>query len=194
MDALGREPAVTDLLARWREGDAEAGEAVAPLVYDEMRKIARRLFRGERREHTLQATALVHEVFIELIERRGIEWPNRAQFYGFTAHMMRRVLVHHSRQRGAAKRGAQWTKVAFDELRDLPLDRAADLVALDDALSVLQAHDPLQAKLVELRVFGGLTIAESAQFLGCSPSTANRAWTQALAHLGRILTGDAVGA
>ncbi len=196
LQSSGREAKrpITELLERWRAGDPEAGHAVAPLVYREMRRIASRLLRRERRGHTLQATALVHEVFVELFQGHGVPWPDRVRFYGFTAHLMRRLLVRHGRRRNTAKRGGQWVRLAFDELRDVPQARTVELEALDGALDALQQHEPRQAKLVELRIFGGLTIAESARFFGCSPSSVHRMWRQAVVFLREDLAGDARGA
>jgi len=184
------ETAITAVLERWNAGDREAVARVMPLVYDELRRIAHRLWRGERGESLLQATALVHEAFFQLVETRGVCWHNRNEFYGFAAHLMRRILVLHSRRRDAVKRGGRLERVGLDEGRDVALrglggsgSRTPDLLDLDMALHDLAHHDPQKAQIVELRVFGGFTIAETANLLGVSVSTVNRQWRQAIAWL-----------
>jgi RNA polymerase sigma factor (TIGR02999 family) len=178
---------LTELLRRWSAGDREAAEQAMALAYDELKSLARAFFRRERAGHTLQATALVHEAFARLVDQEGIDWQGRAHFVGFFAHVMRRVLVDHARERNAAKRGGGRFAVTLVE-SDLPAhERGPDLLALDAALDRLQALDPQKAALVELRFFGGCSIEETARGMGVSPATANRQWRRARAWLYREL-------
>ncbi len=183
---------VTVLLEAWNAGDPEAQDKILPLVYDELRSIARRYFLRERRGHTLQATAIVHEAYVRLIEDSGIEWRSRAHFVGLAARLMRRILVDHARHRNAAKRGGKQRKVTLIEADALAMGRPPDLIALDDALAVLAGVDGLKASIVELRFFGGLTVAETASYLEIAPATVVRHWDRARAWLYRQLSaGDA---
>ncbi len=177
---------VTHLLGRWGDGDRAAAEAVMPLVYNELRQIARRYFRNERPNHTLQATAVVHEVYMALEQRMDIEWQDRRHFYGMAACLMRRALVDHARRLGFAKRGAGLQRVQLGNA-DLPSTRPESLIALDDALRDLARVDPRKALIVELRFFGGLTVDEIAQCLGSSPRSVAREWRRAKAVLYRAL-------
>jgi RNA polymerase sigma factor (TIGR02999 family) len=174
---------ITKLLQNWSAGDPQAAERVLPLVYEELRQIAARQLREERGDHTLQATALVNEAYLRLQGQEGFEWPSRAHFFAFAAHLIRRVLVDHARHRNRAKRGGKIERVALAEARDLALERPPDLVALDDALSHLETLDPRKAAVVELRYFGGLTLEEIAHHLGISPETVGREWRRARAWL-----------
>ncbi len=180
--------AITQLLEAWNAGDPAAPDQLLPLVYDELRAIARSYFRRERRGHTLQATAIVHEAYVRLIEDSGIEWRNRAHFVGLAARLMRRVLVDHARHRGAAKRGGKAHKVTLVEADALALGRPPDVIALDDALVALAQVDGLKASIVELRFFGGLTVAETATYLEVAPATVVRHWDRARAWLYRQLS------
>ena len=162
---------VTALLRRWQQGDQAATEELLPLVYGELRRIARRHLRGERHGHTLEATALVHEVYLRLSDGAELHWNDRVHFYAVAAQMMRRVLVDHARGRDAAKRGGSVIKVSLDEARDPAVESGADVVALDDALAALEALDPRKSRIVELRFFGGLTLEETAAVLGVSVPT-----------------------
>jgi RNA polymerase sigma factor (TIGR02999 family) len=162
---------VTELLHRWQQGDQEATEQLLPLVYGELRKIARRHLRGERHGHTLEATALVHEVYLRLSGGAELHWNDRVHFYAVAAQMMRRVLVDHARGRDAAKRGGTVVRVSLDEARDPAVESVPDVVALDDALRSLEALDPRKSRIVELRFFGGLTLDETAAVLGISVPT-----------------------
>ena len=146
---------VTKLLVEWSNGDQEALEQLTPLVYGELRRLAARYLRKERADHILQATALVHEAYIRLIDQRSVRWQNRAHFFGVAAQMIRRILVDHARSRHAAKRGAMAPKLSLDEAIALPDRREFDLVALDDALNSLARIDPQQSRIVELRFFTG---------------------------------------
>ena len=178
-----QETPITALLRAWSAGDAEAGEAVMPLIYRELRQIAEAYSRRERRGHTLQATAIVHEAYIRLIEQSGVEWQSRAHFIGTVAHMMRQILVDHARHRGAAKRGGRARHVTLAEVDALALERAPDLLRLDQALDDLAKLDERKAAIVELKFFGGLTTAEIADFLGVSVNTVARHWRRAKAWL-----------
>ncbi|MFN7960740.1 MAG: sigma-70 family RNA polymerase sigma factor [Thermoanaerobaculia bacterium] len=174
---------LTELLERWSSGDSEAASQLLPVVYEELKKIAVGLFAHERGDHTLQATALVHEAYLRLAEGQGFSWPSRNHFYSFAAHLIRRILVDHARNRNRLKRGGQAQRASLVEVADLGRDRPLDLVALDDALHGLAARDPLKARIVELRFFAGLTLEETAQALGVSSETIGRHWRLARAWL-----------
>jgi RNA polymerase sigma-70 factor, ECF subfamily len=178
---------VTALLQAWSRGDAAAGEKLAPLVYDDLHRRASRYFRRERREHTLQPTALVHEAFVRLAAQQGLTWQNRAQFLGLAAVMMRRILVDHARARASERRGGPWLRVTLDESVAWEQARELELIDLDEALRDLAEHDPRQARLVELRFFGGLRLEDAAEVAGVSLATAKRDWTMARAWLYRRL-------
>lgn len=183
--------AVTQLLVDWGNGDRQALEKLTPLVYQELKRLAARYLRRERREHTLQSTALVHEAWLRLIDQNHVHWQNRAQFFGIAGEMIRRILIDHARNRQAAKRGDGAIKLSLDEALGAPDRRDFDLVALDDALKDLAKLDPKQGKLVELRFFAGLSIEESAEVLGVSPATVKREWAAAKAWLYRELNARA---
>jgi RNA polymerase sigma factor (TIGR02999 family) len=191
-DNLGSPSDVTDLLRRWHEGDREALERLMPLVYQELHRIASRYLRHERPGHTLQSTALVHEAYVKLVDQRRVDWQNRAQFFGLAAQAMRRILVDHARARSREKRGSGAPLVALDAVQPVAAEadvHPADAIALDRALEKLETFDPGQARIVELRFFGGLTVEETADILGTSPSTVKREWTLARAWLYRELEG-----
>ncbi len=177
------EPDVTALLLEWREGDRKALDRLLPLVYGELRRLAASYLKQERPDHTLQPTALVHEAYLRLTRQRDVVWQNRAHFFGIAAQMMRRILVDHARKRQAAKRDAAAWRIATD-VSDAA-DRAPELLALDAALSNLEALDPQQAKVVELRFFAGLTVEETAEVAGISEATVKRDWRTAKAWLRR---------
>ena len=176
---------VSKLLLNWGQGDQGAREALIPLVYDELRRLARRYLRRERPDHTLQSAALVNEAYLRLIRQDQPQWQNRAHFFGVAAQLMRHILVDHARNRAAAKRGAGAPRLTLDPDVALPQARDVDLVALDDALNELAALDPQQSRLVELRFFGGLSIEETSVVLGVSPATVKREWATARAWLQR---------
>jgi RNA polymerase sigma factor (TIGR02999 family) len=176
---------VSKLLLNWGQGDQGAREALIPLVYDELRRLARRYLRRERRDHTLQSAALVNEAYLRLIRQEHPQWQNRAHFFGVAAQLMRHILVDHARNRAAAKRGAGAPRLTLDPDVALPQERDVDLIALDDALNQLAALDPQQSRLVELRFFGGLSIEETSVVLGVSPATVKREWATARAWLQR---------
>jgi RNA polymerase sigma factor (TIGR02999 family) len=176
---------VSELLLHWGHGDQNAREELIPLVYAELRRIARRYLWQERPDHTLQSGALVHEVYLRMLHEKSPQWQNKAHFFGVAAQLMRHILVDHARGRLAAKRGAGAHRLALDPQIALPQKRELDLVALDDALVRLAAFDPQQSRLIELRFFGGLSIEETAIVLGISPATVKREWTTARAWLQR---------
>ena len=181
------EPAeqVSKLLLDWGRGDPNAREEMIPLVYGELRRIARRYLWQERPDHTLQSGALVHEAYLRLVREKSPQWKNRAHFFGVAAQLMRHILVDYARGRLAAKRGAGAPRLALDPKIALPQRREIDVVALDDALTRLAILDPQQSRLVELRFFGGLSIEETAVVLGISPATVKREWSTARAWLQR---------
>jgi RNA polymerase sigma factor (TIGR02999 family) len=192
MPAAGRAPSeggVTDLLRAWSQGDRGAGEALFPLVYADLRRRASRCLRGERRGHTLEPTALVHEAFLRLVDQRRASWQNRAQFFAVAARMMRRVLVDHARGRKAARRGGTWCRVDLDEGAVAAGPRDLDVAALDEALDELGALDERQARIVEVRFFGGLSIEATAEALGLSVKTVKSDWRMARAFLHSRLAG-----
>ncbi|MBI3652461.1 MAG: sigma-70 family RNA polymerase sigma factor [Acidobacteria bacterium] len=175
---------VTQLLADWGGGDKQALEHLMPLVYQELHRLADYYLRRERQGHTLQATALINEAYLKIIDQRSVNWQNRAHFFGVAAQMMRRILVDHARSHLYAKRGGGAQKLTLDEALALPQqERDVDLVALDDALKTLEAMDAQQSRIIELRFFGGLTIEETAEVLSLSPATVKREWHWAKAWL-----------
>jgi RNA polymerase sigma factor (TIGR02999 family) len=183
------DPRLTQLLQAWQQGDAPAGERLVPLVYAELRRIARMKLSAERGSHTLQPTALVHEAWLRLMQQHGAGWQNRAQFFAIAAQAMRRILVDHARRRQAAKRGAGEQVVDVDDLADVLVSPVPDeqLMALDAALEQLTAIDDRQAKVVELRFFGGLSVEETSEVLGLSPTTIKREWATARLWLFRAI-------
>lgn len=189
---------VTGLLVAWSKGDRAALDELLPVVYAELRRQARRALRREAAGHTLQPTALVHEAYLRLVDQRRAEWADRVHFFAVAAHAMRRVLVDHARRHRAMRRGgANRRSVSLDALEatdvaDLAVDDRADvLLALDDALDRLAAHDPRQARVVECRFFGGLTEAETAEALGVTARTVTRDWVKARGWLYQAMHDDA---
>lgn len=176
---------VTRWLAAWADGDRAALGHLMPLVYDEMHRLAARYMRGERAGHTLQATALVHETFLELLEQRRVNWQSRAHFFGVAATLMRRVLLHHIEHKHAAKRGGGWQRVELDEGLGLTAGQMEDLMTIDRALETLETLAPRQCRVVELRFFVGFTVEETAKALDISPITVKREWRMAKAWLER---------
>jgi RNA polymerase sigma factor (TIGR02999 family) len=179
------------LLARWSKGDASARDALVPLVYDELRKIARRCLAGQRSSHTLQPTALVHEAYLRLAGRDSVEWQDRMHFFAMAAQMMRHILVDHARKRAAAKRGGNAVTIVVDEMSAVSRQPSLDVLALDDALTRLASLDPRQSQIVELRFFGGLSIEKAAEVVKISPATAKREWTTARLWLHKAMSEDA---
>lgn len=182
---------VTQLLVDWSNGDQAALQKLMPLVYGELQRLAERYLRRERSDHTLQSTALVHEAYMRLIDQKHVRWQNRAHFYGVAAQMIRRILIDHARSSQAQKRGGDVLRLSLNEDIDVPEERAISLLRLDDALQGLQAIDPQQAKIVELRFFSGLSIEETAEVLQISPATVKRDWVMAKAWLFREMTRSA---
>lgn len=172
-------PDVTELLCRWSAGDEQAPETLMPLVYQELRDLARRYLQRERGNHTLQPTALVHEAYLRLVDQSRVQWQNRAQFFGVAAQLMRRILVDHARAHVAAKRGGQAERISLDDAEISPEARATELVELDAALAELALVDLRKSRIVELRFFGGLSIDETAEAMGVNSATVRRDWTVA---------------
>ncbi|MEM1178450.1 MAG: sigma-70 family RNA polymerase sigma factor [Acidobacteriota bacterium] len=185
-----RPPAdVTDLLLAWGEGDAAARDRLMGVVHGHLRDQARGQLARERSGHTLQPTALVNEVYLRLVDRRRVQWRNRAHFFGFAAQTMRRILVDHARGKNAQKRGDGVIPVALEDLGDVAAAGGVDLIALDDLLEELARRSPRQARIVELRYFGGLTIGETAEILEISESLVSADWALARSWLYRELRG-----
>ena len=179
---------VTQILKNWGEGSEEASAQLMPLVYEELRRLARDYLRRERADHTLQATALVHEAYLRMVDEKNVTWQNRAHFYGIAARLMRRILVDHARAHNAAKRGGLQQKFTLDEARDLPAPGATDLVALDGALESFAKTYPRKSEVVELKFFGGLEANEIAEVLNVSQKTVLRDWSFAKLWLCRELS------
>jgi len=184
---------VTQLLVKWGEGDQKALDELMPLVYSELRRLAANYLRRERQNHTLQATALVNEAYLKLIDQRNAHWQNRAHFYGVAAQLMRRILVDHARQHKAAKRGgSEQQRLSITSAgqlggKNLAAEPVLDLLALHEALQELAVIDPQQERIVELKFFGGLSIEETAEVLGIGHATVERDWKMARAWLRRKL-------
>jgi RNA polymerase sigma factor (TIGR02999 family) len=176
---------VSQLLVRWRDGDKSALDKLTPLVYEELRRLARHYMRGERVGHTLQATGLVNEAYIRLVDLREMAWQNKAHFFAVAATLMRRILVDHARSRNYAKRGGSRQRLSLGNADQFEKQPDVDLVALDDALMTLEGMNAQQSRIVELRFFGGLTIEETAEVLGISHATVERDWAVARAWLRR---------
>jgi RNA polymerase sigma-70 factor, ECF subfamily len=174
---------VTVLLAEATKGDQQAASKLVPLVYDELRRLARHYMRRERENHTLQATALVHEAYLKLVQHQSVDWQNRAHFFGIAAQVMRHILVDHARGHGREKRGAGQQLVSLEEALVFSPEKSAELIKLDESLERLAKLDPRQGRIVELRFFGGLTVEETAHILGISPKTVKREWSVAKAWL-----------
>jgi RNA polymerase sigma-70 factor, ECF subfamily len=181
---------VTTLLGELSEGKREALDELMPLVYAELRRMARRYLRRERPDHTLQATALVNEAYVRLVGQREVDWQNREHFFGIAAQMMRRILVNHAEAKHAEKRGGHDRKVSLDEALEFFAQREIDLIELDDALERLSARDIVQSRIVELKFFMGLTIEEIAEVTKTSPATVKREWNMAKTWLYSQLKHD----
>jgi len=178
-------------LVRWRSGDKAALDSLMPLVYTELRRIANRYLQGERSDHTLQSTALVHEAYVRMTGQALPQWQNRAHFFAVAAQLMRQILVDHARSHRASKRGGDVYKLALEDAEEQPKVLDFDIVALDDALKSLALMDEQQSRVVELKFFGGLSVEDTAEVLGISPSTVKRDWTTARAWLFRELNRSA---
>jgi RNA polymerase sigma factor (TIGR02999 family) len=179
---------VTQLLRDWSDGNSAAREELLQLVYRPLRELAGHHLRRERDGHTLQPTALVHELYLKLVKQRRVDWSDRGHFFAVAAQMMRRILVDHARRRKSDKRGGEMVSLALDDALDVAAAESIDVVALDVALEHLTAIFPQQARIVELRFYGGLTIDETAEVLGVSAATISREWTMARAWLRRSLS------
>ena len=181
---------LTQILHDWNSGDESAHERLLPFVYDELKRQARRLMSRERVDHTLQPTALVHEAFLRLAKQGGIDWQNRSHFYGIASRLMRQILIDHARQHGAAKRGFAQVHFSLDDVT-IPVEtRASSILALNEALDLLEALDERQAKIVEMRFFGGLSNTEIAEALDISERTVQRSWSVAKLWLYREMTNS----
>ena len=181
-------PDVTGLLRAWGQGDREAGDRLVPLVYKQLRRRAAAYLRQERPNHTLQATAVVHEAYLRLAGQKRASWQNRAQFYGVASQMMRRILVDHARRRKMNKRSGRWVRVSLTDLGAAAPDPGFDVLMLDSLLDRLATFDARKSRVVELRYFGGLSLEETARFLDVSPATIDREWRAARAWLHAQLT------
>jgi RNA polymerase sigma factor (TIGR02999 family) len=181
---------ITQLLLDWSEGNRAALERLTPLVYGELHRLAHHHMNRERAGHTLQTSALVNEAFLRLVDQRNVKWNNRAHFFAIAAQMMRRILVDYARSHLYAKRGAGAVHVSLDRVGLVSNEPAAEVAALDEALTKLGSIDPQQARVVELRFFGGLTIKETAEVMGISVDMVKREWSTAKAWLYREMTGN----
>lgn len=190
---MGSEPPpheVTLLLRAWGGGDKQALDRLAPLVYRELRRIASRMMAGERPNHTLQATALVNEAYLRLVDARQVSWQDRAHFFALCARAMRQILIDHARSRGSTKRGGGEVAIELDEAMAAAPSPEVNLLELDDALKRLEALDPRKSQVVELRFFGGLSLEETAEALNVSTKTVQRDWNLARAWLYRELRSN----
>jgi RNA polymerase sigma factor (TIGR02999 family) len=178
----------TEIIKKARQGDRYDLDDFLPLVYDELKKIAAHKLAAERSNHTLQATALVHEAYLRLVEQHSVNWQNRAHFFAIAAEMMRRILVNHAESHKAKKRGDGKTMISLDDAENLAAEQEIDLIFLDNALNELAKFDASAARIVELKFFGGLTNEEAAEVLGVSDSTVKREWRMARAWLTTKLT------
>jgi len=170
---------VTELLSRWNDGDVAARDALIPLVYDELRRVAKKHLAGQRSDHTLQATALVHEAYLRLVNRKAANWQGRTHFFALAAQMMRQILVDHARMHSAAKRGGGAVTLLLEDDQAGQAGINLDLIGLDKAMKRLASLDARQSQIVELRFFGGLSIEEAARVVDISPATAKREWATA---------------
>lgn len=177
---------VTQLLDRWSSGDKDALEELTPMVYNELKRVARRQMMKERSDHTLESTALVHEAYLRLVDQKQTKWQSRAHFFAVASEMARRILVDYAKARNAKKRGGP--KVSLEESPEPFINQDSDIIAVNDALDELAKLDPRQARIVELRYFGGLTIEETAEVIGVSTPTVKRDWLVARAFLQRSLS------
>jgi len=183
---------ITELLLKWSNGDKGALDKLMPLVYRELRPLARHYMGGERPGHTLQTTALINEAYLRLVDHKKMHWQNRAHFFAVAAQVMRRILIDHARTRHAAKRGGGAVKVPLEDAAVIP-QSSAELIALDEALRDLAAFDPRKSQVVEMRYFGGLSVDETAEVLGVSPVTVMRDWSTAKAWLLRAMSQGKTG-
>jgi RNA polymerase sigma factor (TIGR02999 family) len=183
---------ITQLLIKWGGGDKAAFEELIPVVYAELKRLARRYMGRERVDHTLQTSALINEAYLRLVESHTIEWQDRRHFFAVAAQIMRHILIDHARSYQYAKRGAGAEKVPIEEAEALRIERAEELVALDEALKELETFDPRKSRITEMRFFGGLTVEETAEVMELSPVTVMREWRAAKAWLHQTMTGNEV--
>ncbi|HKN16598.1 MAG TPA: sigma-70 family RNA polymerase sigma factor [Candidatus Sulfotelmatobacter sp.] len=179
---------ITQLLRRWRDGNREALDALLPLVYDELRRLAHRHLRNERAEHTLQSSALVHEAYLRLVGQDFPQWEGRTHFFAIAAQLMRQILVDYARRHRASKRGSGVCMLTLGDVEALPQRKDVDVVALNDALNALAEIDPRQSHVVELRFFAGLSLEETSEVMGIGTATVQRDWTAARAWLYREIS------
>ena len=182
----------TQLLVNWRNGDKRALDQMTPVLYEELRRLARHFLAAERPDHTLQPTALVHEAYMRLVDQRSVDWKNRAHFLGVAASMMRRILINHARANQAAKREGFTRAIALEDALGVFTNPQIDVLELNHALQQLTHLDPQQGRVVELRYFGGLTIEETAEVMGISPATVKREWGTARLWLMQQIEGPSV--
>ena len=182
---------ITTLLKAWRQGDQKALDRLTPLVYDHLRRLARQYVRKERPDGRMNATALVHEAYVRLVDARAVDWQDRAHFFAVSAKIMRRILVDAARERGSLKRGGKAVHISLDDAPDVARTPGVDVVALDAALEALAALDVRKSQVVELRYFGGLSVDETAEALGVSAETVTRDWRMAKLWLVRELKAGA---
>lgn len=179
---------ITQILLEMKSGDTDALKELLPIVYDELRRLAKSHLSRERNNHTLQPTALVHEAYLRLFGKTEIEWQNRAHFFGIAAHSMRQILIEYARMKNRKKRGSEFnTQIALDDAVSFANQNELDVVAVDEALSKLEELDKRQAKIVEMKFFGGMNIEEIAEVLNISPATVKREWSSAKLFLYKIL-------
>ena len=179
---------ITQLLQRWRDGNREALDALLPLIYDELRRLAHRHLRNERPEHTLQSSALVHEAYLRLVGQDFPQWEGRSHFFAIAAQLMRQILVDYARRHRASKRGSGVCMLTLGDVETLPQRKDVDVVALNDALNSLAEIDPRQSHVVELRFFAGLSLEETSEVMGIGTATVQRDWTAARAWLHREIS------
>ena len=182
---------ITELLAEWREGKQSALDELYPLVYDELHRLARRYMSRERKDHTLQTTALINEAYVRLVDQKNVNWANRSHFFAISAQIMRRILIDHARRHAYAKRGGGAQQVSLEEVAAVTPDQGRELMRLDEALKSLAERDPRRSQVVELRYFGGLNNEEIAGVLHVSENTVTRDWNMARAWLYQQLTENA---
>lgn len=179
---------ITQLLAEWSDGNQAALDALYPLVYDELHRLARRYMSRERKDHTLQATALINEAYVRLVDQKNVHWANRSHFFAISAQIMRRILIDHARRHAYAKRGGGAQQVSLDEAATVTRTAGAEMIRLDEALKSLAEMDPRRSQVVELRYFGGLNNEEIAGVLKVSENTVTRDWNMARAWLHQQLS------
>jgi RNA polymerase sigma-70 factor, ECF subfamily len=184
---------ITEILIAWNKGERHAIDQLLPIVEKELRRIAHNYMRKERRNHTLQTTALINEAYMKLIDQRSVEWSNRAHFFALSAQIMRRILLNHARDRIAQKRAGGFEHVDFETIQVMTFEKSRELIALDEALERLAKIDALKSRIVEMRYFGGLTIEEAASVLELAPITISLHWRLARAWLKKeIRNGDEI--